>query len=543
MARLLNMSLGGGVFIAVILLVRVVSVNRLPKRAFLALWAAAFVRLMAPVHIPSPVSVYSAAQRLAASARPGGLLLEGPPALPEAAARAGSISPLFAVWLAGAALLALFFLRAHLRGRAKYRTSLPVENRLVQDYLERRRLRRPVQVRYSDRIESPLTYGILYPVILLPKGFERMGNERLAFVLSHELCHIRRFHVLVKWLLSAMLCVHWFNPLAVAMYLLANRDLELSCDESVVRSHGMKARSAYALALVELEEGRTYFTPLESGFSQNTLKERVTAIMKTHPPTFLRVFAAFALVCALTAVFATSAPAESIPRAAAGGASMPVRDLAAEYDAVNVIEEGNDGRISASGGYTQAQYDRLLVALKPDGYARMSIADFNRSVNRALSGDEGNAEGLFWIYDQVLSGMPDDEPNAAFLRNTVQASMNEYNARLSEVYEGKRTDPAFGASAQAVRTADIFGEEVIAGLCYADYGFTYRILDQDKLTVSERDDFLQQVMRAAQGFCEECVDAPAGEAELKKALEAAGRAASNEKITFTGCTIYGIENE
>ena len=218
----------------------------------------------------------------------------------------------------------------------------------------------------------------------------RMGEERLTFVLSHELCHIRRFHVLFKWLLAAMLCVHWFNPLAVVMYLLANRDIELSCDEEVIRRHGLKARSAYALALVELEEDRTYFTPLESGFSQNTLKGRITAIMKTQQPTFVRILVACVLVCTLTVVFATSAPADSMSEWTQNNVSMPKRDLAAEYDVARVIEDERDGQKGAPRGYTQAQSDRLIGALKPDGYARMSIAAFNRSVHQALSEEEWN---------------------------------------------------------------------------------------------------------------------------------------------------------
>lgn len=554
MTKLLEMSAAGGVFIAAILLVRAASVNKLPKRAFLALWAAASLRLMTPFQIPSPVSVYSAARTLGSAARRGILSPVQPAAGGQAMALpAPRITPLCAAWLAGAVLLALYFLLSHLRRRKRYRASLPVEDRLIQAFLERHRLRRPVQARYSDQIESPLTYGVLYPVILLPKGFERMGGERLAFILTHELCHIQRFDVLFKWLLAAVLCVHWFNPLVIAMFLLASRDIELSCDEAVIRSHGFGARSAYALALVELEEERTCFTPLESGFSRNTLKERITAIMKMKPPTLLRIFISLTLVCALTMAFVTSAPAGQEPLTASG-APMPADEESPQAPVLSPSrgpepevrgDDGWDDRWDAeSVGYTQAQYDRLLSAIKPDGYEHMSIAEFNRTVHQALYEENWNGDELFQIFDQALSGVPaDNDPNAAFLRNTVQASLEEYSARLNEVYSGQRTDPAFSAYAEAVREADVFGERIIAGLCSVDYSFSYRILDQNALTVAQRDAFLQQVMRGAQDFCEAHVDQPLEQTEFKKMLEQVGSDASSEKIAFTNCTVFGIEND
>ena len=99
-------------------------------------------------------------------------------------------------------------------------------------------MRRPLQVRYSDRIDTPLTYGMFRPVILLPKSLDRNGGERLSFVLAHELVHVRRWDALSKCFLCAAVCVHWFNPLVWVMLLLAGRDLEVSCDQKVVQMYG-----------------------------------------------------------------------------------------------------------------------------------------------------------------------------------------------------------------------------------------------------------------------------------------------------------------
>ena len=83
----------------------------------------------------------------------------------------------------------------------------------------------------DDRISSPLTYGILHPVILLPRQNLSLPQETLDCILTHEYVHIRRFDCLLKLLLTAALCLHWLNPLVWVMYLLANRDIELCCDE------------------------------------------------------------------------------------------------------------------------------------------------------------------------------------------------------------------------------------------------------------------------------------------------------------------------
>lgn len=108
----------------------------------------------------------------------------------------------------------------------------------------------------------------------------------------------------------AVLCVHWFNPLVWAMYILANRDIELSCDEAVVRLFGENTKAAYARTLISMEETRSGLAPLCNNFSKNAIEERITAIMKIKKTTvFSLVLAGFIVVGTATA-FATSANAQ-----------------------------------------------------------------------------------------------------------------------------------------------------------------------------------------------------------------------------------------
>lgn len=110
--------------------------------------------------------------------------------------------------------------------------------------------------------------------------------------------------------------------------------------------------------------------------------------------------------------------------------------------------------------------------------------------------------------------------------------MREYYARLEEVYSGSRTDPEFWGEAKAYRRNKVLGERMESGVL-AQYCFTYRILDQDSLTVGERDRFLQAVMSAAQNTLEEQVEKSGGIEAFQQALKTAALQVSDGKIEFT----------
>jgi hypothetical protein len=108
-------------------------------------------------------------------------------------------------------------------------------------------------------------------------------------------------------MLAAALCAHWFNPLVWVMYVLANRDIELSCDENVVRTLGEKTKSAYALTLIGLEEQRSGLSPLVSNFAKNAIEERIVSIMKIKKTSLVGILLAVVLVAGTTTAFATAA--------------------------------------------------------------------------------------------------------------------------------------------------------------------------------------------------------------------------------------------
>ncbi len=314
---LLQMSFSGGILILAIIVIRALAINVLSKKTFNALWGISVVRLMIPFSIPSAFSVYS----LIGSHAPGNGL-QAIRVLPIGASgqeasmpssitnAANAVSTWTIVWAAGVLVCAVFFSLAYWKCWKEFQTSLPVGNNFTENWLSVHQQRRRISIRQSDRFSAPLTYGVLHPVILMPISTKWEKTDSLEYVLAHEYVHIRRFDSIRKLVLIVVLCVHWFNPLVWVMYILANRDIELSCDEAVVRFFGENTKAAYARALISMEETRSGLTPLCSSFSKNAIEERITAIMKIKKTTVFSLILAGFIVAGIATAFATSANAQ-----------------------------------------------------------------------------------------------------------------------------------------------------------------------------------------------------------------------------------------
>lgn len=330
---LLDMSLAGGAMIAVITVIRALTADRLPKAAFTALWAVAALRLLVPVSVPSAVSVYTwlapaetavveTVETVPALAGPAvsrtetarteavptpGEAAPGRTADRNTAAPAADIPWQEALWAGGAVLFGAYFAACWLAGRRRFREAVEVEDEFVRRWQEGQALRRRVSVRLSGRVDAPVTYGLLRPVILLPADTDWRDADALAFILAHEYAHIRRLDGLKKLVLTVAACLHWFNPAVWVMYLLANRDMELACDERVVRSMAGDVRAAYARTLIRMAEVRGTAAPMFSWFSANAMEERIISIMKIRKLTAWAVALSLILTLGVTAVFGTSA--------------------------------------------------------------------------------------------------------------------------------------------------------------------------------------------------------------------------------------------
>ena len=361
---LFQMSVAGGVLILFIVVVRALAIHRLPKTTFLALWMIAALRLLLPFSIPLPFNIHigldifsDVVQELPsgniASTLPG----DSPPsydigtAVPSPATE--HISTFEILWLVGVLLLAIYFSISYFRSMRKFRMSIPDNTPYIQNWLTAHQISRPLAVRSSDLISSPLTYGILHPVILLPKKLDRNDQVALKYVLTHEYVHIRRFDAITKILFAAVLCIHWFNPLVWVMYVLANRDIELSCDAWVIRMMGEKNRSSYALMLIKMEERRNGMSALWNHFGKNAISERIEAIMKFKKTSIWACILALALIAGATTAFAAARTDDNMELMGLGFSTAEVGDMeAVEIGNTTLVqrvgEEGNqaDNRVT-----------------------------------------------------------------------------------------------------------------------------------------------------------------------------------------------------
>lgn len=335
---LFKMSFYGGVMILVIIILRRIFKNRLPKRTFVILWGVVLLRLLVPFSVPSGFSVYSVVGWQENAGIDNAFYYntgeDGPTTIFNAGAvdtqmlfpmsgdsegdmhdsmdegEINVITFVHAVQYSGTAVCILVFLTLYLCCLHMFHSALPVHNEYIRQWEREHQLIRPISVRQSERISTPLTYGIFKPVILLPKELEWEGGGKLEYILQHEYCHIRKFDAAWKLLMAVALCVHWFNPLVWIMYFLMCRDIELACDEEVLRHLGRDARKNYALTLIGMEEKNSRFTAIYNGFGKTAIEERIRSIMKYKRATLFTIVSAAVIIIMVVCVFATSGKGE-----------------------------------------------------------------------------------------------------------------------------------------------------------------------------------------------------------------------------------------
>ena len=449
------MSFSGGVLILAVIVLRSLALNRLPKGTFLALWAVAALRLMVPFSISSPVSVYTLAARMTVAESTMAPFPEASrPAPALAPASSGALSAARNVpdlpdvsvntgfwgwsWLAGAGLCAGAFLFSYLRCWREFRTALPAEEPFPLDWLAVQRLRRRVSLRWSDKVDAPLTYGLLRPVILLPKA----GTEVPLYALEHEMVHIRRLDALWKPLLALTACVHWFNPLVWCMFVLANRDMELRCDEVVVRRLGLDKRNDYALTLISMEEGRSGLEPFASAFSKNAIEERIRAIMKIKKRSLAAILAAVVLVCCMGVGFATSAKEKTpCPKA-------------------------------PDGTFTKAELDRL-ASLWFEGYEDMTVAKYQQKMWAQRDTPEDIALIERYGQSNAVDGYYDNPEEV-----TPSRAFHDYFHYVYEPLTSEWWQERYFSGLEAARDN---GGRVV----FIEYTYCLQIRDPNRLTVGE----------------------------------------------------------
>ena len=275
----------GSAMILLVLALRLFLKKHLPRGIFPTLWCAAAVRLLLPITIPTHLSVWNLLHT-PATAQANGVISDVLTPFPslatnsitEPAADAAGIRPMLLVWLVCAILLAAYFVIGYACMVRRFRGTRLAPQPSIDTLLDRFRFSRDPHICVSNSRRAPLTFGVFRPTVLLPEDLP-VGDAQFQLVLAHELAHIRRKDCLRKLLLTVCLCLYWWNPLVWLMVWLANRDMELACDEAVLRALGPDCKKAYALTLLDMAQRNPKSAPLCSGFAKSSAEERIRAIL------------------------------------------------------------------------------------------------------------------------------------------------------------------------------------------------------------------------------------------------------------------------
>lgn len=302
--ELLNRSIAAGWLILAVFLLRLL-LNKAPKNLHCLLWGLVAFRMVLPARIKSPFSLVPSAQII----RPEALLTETPSihsglAVVDRSVNASvaqaltpvveaSVNPLqlwmhvgALIWLAGLCAMLLYVLLSYLRLLKLVADSFPLRD----------------NIRLSERLDSPFVLGMISPRIYIPHG---LNEETMALVLAHEQGHILRHDHWFKPLGFLLLSLCWFHPLFWLAYVFFSRDIELACDELVIRQLGADVKKAYSRALLNCSVVHKGVTPCPLAFGESDVKTRIKNILHYRKPTLWILLASALAVVVLAVCFLT----------------------------------------------------------------------------------------------------------------------------------------------------------------------------------------------------------------------------------------------
>ena len=264
------MSISASWLIAALLMLRLL-LRKMPKRSVILLWGLVGLRLLIPFSIESRLSLIPGNQ----------------PGATPVVSESGQIPEIWSLlWLMGVLLFTVYFLMSYWYFLRTLDTAVFLQEKTYQ----------------SDRIQAAVVVGLWRPKIYIPF---RMESDSMAYILAHEQAHIRRRDHWWKLLAYFMLTLHWFNPLVWIAYVMLGRDMELACDEEVIRDLDTQARGDYAQALMMNSRRRHHSTVYRLCFGEIGVKERVRSVLNYQRPSawhsvVLAVFSIVLGVCFLT---------------------------------------------------------------------------------------------------------------------------------------------------------------------------------------------------------------------------------------------------
>lgn len=396
--RVLNLSLPTGFAVVLVFLARL-ALRRAPKLYSYLLWIPVLLRMVLPFSFESAVSPIP----VGSTAVPAEIGYAVQPAIESgfapldtavnavlpAAAPAASINPmqvLLAVgawlWLMGLTVMIVWSLLSLAGLRRRLRGARAVDGHVYE----------------SGGIDTAFVLGLFRPRIYLPEG---IGEEARSYILLHERAHIRRGDHIVKLVFFAASCVHWFNPLVWVAFRLLCRDMEMSCDESVLRRMDGD-KKAYAETLLSLVSARSLPSGAPLAFGENDVKGRIKNVLKFKKPALwvTLVCVAVAAVIGLAALLSPKAETDAFApekgtqngAAEAAGWENP-GDPGESRVYLSATGENQDGALLA---------DALCYAMPPSGETLFCVVDA-ASVYSEDRGDQREVVGWVRCGEYALS--------------------------------------------------------------------------------------------------------------------------------------------
>ena len=294
MPRLLNMSLTASIAIVLLILLRFV-LKKAPKVISYALWGIVLFRLLCPVSIGSTFSAFNLFETPTEDSGFITSVIEYVPtdivhteypsvvvpvpgvsdaineALPqgEEQLRADPLEALVSiatyVWMAGVLGMGIYSVMSYVQLRRELRVVVPLRENIF----------------IADDIKSPFVVGLFRPKIYLPCN---LGEQEQEYIILHEKHHIKRLDHVMKALAFMALAIHWFNPLVWVAFILAGKDMEMSCDEAVIRQVGSDVRADYSASLLTLATGRRIIAGTPLAFGEGDTKGRIHNLSKWKKP-------------------------------------------------------------------------------------------------------------------------------------------------------------------------------------------------------------------------------------------------------------------
>lgn len=309
--NVLNMSIAANWLVLAVLLIRLLF-QKAPKWVNVLLWGIVAIRLICPFSIESTLSLIPSVKTLPDDVISGpsfdvhtGIDAVDTPINDYLGDRyfegvsvptdygANMVETLAVIWMLGVIFLIAYTAFSYLRIRRTVETAVIYRDNIFQ----------------SENISTPFVLGIIKPRIYLPY---KLGGQSLSHVIAHENAHITRRDHLWKPLGFLILTIHWFNPLMWVSYVLLCRDIELACDEKVIKELNSQQRADYSQALVSCSVNRRQISACPLAFGEVGVKDRVMSVMNYKKPAFFIIVLAV-IICMIVAVcFLTNPKGPSI---------------------------------------------------------------------------------------------------------------------------------------------------------------------------------------------------------------------------------------